>query len=80
MIRRILMEEWDPIGVADEPFAQDEYDSYIPTIYRLLVEGADEYGIAWCLQQIADKEIGLRPDVDRAFRAAQRLIELTKEK
>ncbi len=29
-IRKILMEEWDPIGVSDIPEAQDEYDSYIP--------------------------------------------------
>jgi len=26
-IRHTLMSEWDPIGVADEPMAADEYDS-----------------------------------------------------
>jgi hypothetical protein len=28
-IRRILMSEWDPIGVNDTPEAADEYDGYI---------------------------------------------------
>jgi len=27
VIHRILMQTWDPIGVADVPEAQDEYDS-----------------------------------------------------
>jgi len=28
-IRRVLMEEWDAIGVSDIPEAADEYDSYV---------------------------------------------------
>lgn len=41
-IRRILLEEWDPIGVADEPLAQDEYDGYLGGICDLLERGASE--------------------------------------
>ena len=36
-IREILLRDWDPIGVADVPEAQDEYDSYISQIYGLLI-------------------------------------------
>lgn len=36
-IRKALMDKWDPIGVRGVPEAQDEYDHYVPTIYRLLV-------------------------------------------
>lgn len=36
-IRKILMNEWDPIGVVDEPKAQNEYDSYIPMIYKFSI-------------------------------------------
>lgn len=36
-IRKILMHEWDPIGVAEHPQAQDEYDSYIGQIYAILI-------------------------------------------
>jgi hypothetical protein len=33
-IREILMQKWDPIGVSGLP--DDEYDSYIDTIYLML--------------------------------------------
>lgn len=35
-IRQILLVDWDPIGIFDVPEAQDEYDSYIGGVYRLL--------------------------------------------
>jgi hypothetical protein len=35
-IRQILVRDWDPIGVNDVPEAQDEYDSYVGGVYRLL--------------------------------------------
>ena len=28
-IRHVLLEVWDPIGIKDEPNAQDEYDAYM---------------------------------------------------
>jgi hypothetical protein len=34
------MHQWDPIGVSDIPEADDEYDSYVPAIYKLLLERA----------------------------------------
>ena len=36
-IRQVLLHDWDPIGVADVPEAQDEYDSYISQIYGMLI-------------------------------------------
>ena len=33
---------WDPIGIKDEPKAQDEYDGYLGGVYELLVSGASE--------------------------------------
>jgi hypothetical protein len=36
-IREILLREWDPIGIAEEPDAQDEYDSYVHEIHGLLI-------------------------------------------
>ena len=35
-IREILLRDWDPIGINDVPEAQDEYDSYVGGVYRLL--------------------------------------------
>ncbi len=75
-IHLILIKEWDPIGVGYEPYAQDEYDSYIPTIYRLLSEGADEYKIAQHLGQLANVNIGLPTKPDRDAAVARRLREV----
>src|SRR5439155_8459173 len=38
-IAAILLHDWDPIGVADEPQARDEYDSYVAGVYRILPSG-----------------------------------------
>ena len=35
-IRKILLKDWDPIGIGDDDCAYDEYDMYIPTIYKLV--------------------------------------------
>lgn len=51
-IRRVLMAEWDPIGVSDIPEAADEYDSYIGGVYELLEGGASEGDIGAYLREI----------------------------
>ena len=32
-VRRILLQEWDPIGIRDAPEASDEYDRYADRAY-----------------------------------------------
>ena len=71
-IRKLLMPEWDPIGVADIPEAQDEYDSYIPGIYRLLREHADLAAIASYLN---DNDIGGSTEPGR-FETNRRVAEM----
>ncbi len=51
-IRRVLMDQWDPIGVNDIPEAADEYDSYIGKIYELIKGDASEDEIAAHLRTI----------------------------
>ena len=45
-IGRVLREQWDPIGVGDQPAAADEYDGYVYGVFRLLLDGASEHAIA----------------------------------
>jgi hypothetical protein len=52
-IRRVLLEEWDPIGVRDEPGAQDEYDGYALALYGLLARGATDDDLAQYLAEVA---------------------------
>ncbi|MEM8737526.1 MAG: hypothetical protein AAGG38_03475 [Planctomycetota bacterium] len=71
----MLINEWDPIGVGDEPLAHDEYDSYIPVIYRLITEGADEDKIARHLKKLETISMGVRSSGDHNRTIAQRLKE-----
>ena len=51
-IRRVFLEVWDPIRIADSPYAQDEYDGYIGPVFEFLVtRGTD--------QQIVDYPISV---------------------
>ena len=58
-IQRVLMEEWDRIGVSDIPEAADEYDSYIGGVYELLETGASEHAIGSYLRNIEVERMGL---------------------
>ena len=60
-VRRLLMAEWDPIGVRDMPEAADEYNSYVGVVGRTLHEGATPDEIATYLKGIREDHMGLGP-------------------
>jgi hypothetical protein len=72
-IRRILMSEWDPIGCG---VPEDEYDSYIPVIYRLMQSRAGVEGLADHLERLETESMALRGDPARNRRVAQMLLDL----
>lgn len=69
-LRRLLMDEWDPLGVGDVPEAQDEYDAYVGQVGCILLEGATQRGIERYLSLVRTELIGLPPDPPRDRRAA----------
>ena len=73
-IRRVLLHDWDPIGVADVPEAADEYDSYIGAVYRLLASGADEQQLAVHLAAIQTDRMGLPQAPEYLIHVARRLL------
>ena len=58
-IRRVLMTVWDPIGVRDEPNAQDEYDGYLGGVFALLTSGASDDQINEHLLRIVTQRMEL---------------------
>jgi hypothetical protein len=58
-IRAVFMQHWDPIGVADVPEAQDEYDSYVGPVYRLLASGASDAELIDYLYNTETETMGL---------------------
>ncbi|MYT30385.1 MULTISPECIES: hypothetical protein [unclassified Streptomyces] len=54
---RRLLNEWDPIGVADE--VQDEYDCMVGPLFRRLHDGADQAEIGEFLRHELEVHFGL---------------------
>ena len=70
-----MFEDWDPIGVNN--FApDDEYDSYVGGIYRLLASGTSEYQIIERLHQLETVNMGLDGDRERLKPVAEKLLKL----
>lgn len=58
-IRLVLLDVWDPIGVANEPNAQDEYDCCLGGLFRLLTTDATDDQMAEFLSQQEIEHMGL---------------------
>ena len=72
---RVLLYEWDPVGVSHEPdWPADEYDELLEPLRERLARGATAGELAIFLEAHVREHIGLEPDVDREERFAERLV------
>lgn len=78
-IRAALLNEWDPIGVADIPEAQGEYDAYVGSLFKLLVHRAPTERIFEYLWWLEIEHMGLTGDQQRTRQFAERLGRLPAE-
>jgi|SRR5438128_5344846 len=82
-IGKVLLQDWDPIGIRDVPEAQDEYDGYVGGVYRLLASGASPHDVATHLSTIESGRMGytqakpsdLLPVAEKLCRLSVRLQE-----
>ena len=81
-MRHVLLEVWDPIGIKDEPNAQNEYDGYIGKLYDLLVSHADDSQLIdylyWAVHDNMGLDAASRTDMQNTV-AALKKIPLTPE-
>src|SRR2546430_14820985 len=76
-IREVLLREWDPIGVRDEPRAQDEYDAYVGGVYRLIASGATARELAEHLARVEAEQLGFQDtDPKMLIPVAEELLKL----
>jgi len=75
------MTAWDPIGVRDEPNAQDEYDGYLGGVFALLTSGASDDQINEHLLRIVTDRMALRAKKEdmQGTVSALRQIQLPQE-
>lgn len=73
-IRHIFLDVWDPIGVGDSPYAQDEYDGYIGRTFELLTSNASDKELndylVWIVERMGmDASRNSHADLIAALRA-----------
>ncbi len=57
----------------------DEYDSYVPHIFRLALEGNDAIRIACSLTSAVEQNIGLGPNKESDLKVAKLIVQAKKE-
>lgn len=76
-IRKVLLNDWDPIGIKDVPVAQNEYDSYVGVIYRMIASQSQAKEVAEYLIKIEVEEMGLGlRKVENLLPIANRLLSM----
>ena len=76
-IHEVLLTQWNPFCIYDIPVCEDEYDSYIPGIIRLLTSGADEYKMTNHLRGLELHSIGFsESNSEKNKQVAQLLLQL----
>ena len=78
-IRSILLREWDPMGIADEPAAQDEYDGYIHEIHGMLIRHEPRHRLLDHLWWVETEHMGLFGNRQRTEAVTNRLIGLREQ-
>jgi hypothetical protein len=75
-IERMLLREWDPIGVRDAPGAADEYDGYAFRLFIMLKSRASEDDVARYLDWAQSENMGLELTARHNRRIAVKIMAL----
>jgi hypothetical protein len=72
-VRKILWEDWDPIGCG---VPADEYDDYVGPTLRLLIEKAPKEALAAYLRETAADTIGCPVSEEKLAHVVDKLMAL----
>lgn len=72
-INTILWRDWDPIGCG---VPEDEYESYVWPVYKLLIDGAPRRAIEDYLRETADEVITVSVSENRLRAVVDKLLAL----
>ena len=79
MVRAILLNDWDPIGVAGIREAADEYDGYVADIAQTVEAGSAVSALSKPLMMIETERMGLSGNKNRAQSVAAKLKSIARE-
>ena len=77
-VKRVLLMDWDPIGIQKIPDAVTEYDGYALGIYQLLVESRSVEEINAHLRWIVVDRMGLDDNEVHTMMVAKLLVSLPR--
>lgn len=66
---------WDPIGVAGVAQARDEYEGYVPQVFRLLKATPDGRDVVDYLGQLSAGQMGVHANSVRDYKVVEALLE-----
>jgi len=72
-VDEILHYLWDPIGVAGIAQARDEYHSYLPQVFKLVLRQAKVSEVASYLVNIESDRMGMTANKEKALEIANTL-------
>jgi len=72
IIDNILWESWNPIGNVP----RDEYQGYVPQIFKLKIEGADKFKIAKQLYEFETINMGLHGNMEHCEYVAEKILDI----
>jgi hypothetical protein len=78
-IHKILLKEWDPLRIRHIPTMRDEYDDYLPNIFKLIQDKSSEteiFDYLWWVEHKVLEKVGRK---DHTLRIAALLKSLQKK-
>ena len=75
-IAAILLRDWDPIGIQNEPMCQHEYYAYVGGVYHLLGGQATVEQVAEHLGNVESAQIGTQTTTEHRLAVARKLCAL----
>jgi hypothetical protein len=75
-IREIFMRDWDPIGVGNMNWTDNEYDAYIMPVYDILRRQRSEQAIVDYLRWAETERMEVDLPRDRLKAVAQKLLQI----
>ncbi|AYA68351.1 hypothetical protein CDG62_08390 [Acinetobacter sp. WCHA55] len=78
-INKILIKDWDPLGIYRNPALQDEYEEYLPSLFRFICEQASETEIFEYLWWVENKVMEVKGNKTHTLRIAHLLKDLQED-
>ena len=78
-IDEILFYKWDPIGISDSDWARDEYHSYLPRVFSMVLEYEQPEKFAEYLTQVSTESMGLSSSPEHDLNIAKLVLTIKEQ-